>query len=59
VDNIKMFHSNNQTKAHLRGICEINVGLISVGIGRAVKAFTQQETIFHLDFADDHLCFVL
>jgi hypothetical protein len=59
VDDTKMFHSNIQTKTHLQGRCEINVGLISVGIGPAVKALTQQKTIFHRAFADDHLCFVL
>lgn len=50
-DNTKMFHSDIQTKAYIQGICDINVGLIS-----AVKALTQQKTIFHLDLADDHLC---
>lgn len=50
-DNTKLFHSGIQTKAHLQGICDTNVGLIS-----AVRALTQQKTIFHLDLADDHLC---
>jgi hypothetical protein len=59
VDNTKIFHSNIQTKAHLESICGNNVGLISDGIGPAVKALTQQKTIFHRDFADDHFSFAL